>query len=52
MRDRIIKEGLENYLQDNTRAWELGSEGTYTRVATNGRPRDAQLQLLEQFREP
>ena len=52
VRDRIIKEGLENYLQDNTRAWELGSEGTYTRVATNGRPRDAQLQLLEQFREP
>lgn len=50
-RERVIKEGLESYLLDNTRAWELGSEGAYTRVASGGSPQDAQLQLLEQFRE-
>ena len=51
LRDRIVKEGLENYLQDNSRAWQLRSDGSYERVEGNGRHRDAQLLLLEQLGE-
>ena len=51
LRDRIVKEGLENYLVDNTRAWELLSDGRYVRVKTAGRQRDAQQLLLEQLGE-
>jgi polyphosphate kinase len=51
MRDRVIKEGLELYLQDTARAWELQSDGTYVRVGTERHPRDAQQQLLEQLGE-
>ena len=31
LRDRIIREGLNNYLSDNTRAWILQPDGTYVR---------------------
>ena len=51
LRDRIVKEGLENYLQDNSRAWQLQSDGSYERVKGGGRHRDAQLLLLEQLGE-
>ncbi len=51
LRDRIVKEGLENYLQDNSRAWQLRSDGSYERVKGSGRHRDAQLLLLEQLGE-
>jgi polyphosphate kinase len=51
LRDRIVKEGLENYLQDNSRAWQLQSDGSYERVKGSGRHRDAQLLLLEQLGE-
>ena len=51
LRERIVKEGLENYLVDNTRAWELLSDGRYVRVKTAGRQRDAQQLLLEQLGE-
>jgi len=51
LRDRVIKEGLELYLHDNARAWELRSDGSYHRVRGGGRPRDAQQQLLDQMGE-
>jgi polyphosphate kinase len=52
LRARIIKEGLNNYLSDNTRAWVLGSDGTYVRQTPGTqRPRDAQQKLLEELGE-
>jgi len=52
LRDRIIKQGLNNYLSDNVRAWHLRSDGTYVRAKPGtSRARDAQQQLLERFAE-
>jgi len=52
LRDRIIKQGLNNYLTDNTRAWQLRSDGTYTRMKPgSSRPRDAQQLLLDHLGE-
>lgn len=48
LRTRIIKEGLNNYLNDNTRAWVLKSDGTYARTKPgSARVRDAQQHLLD-----
>jgi polyphosphate kinase len=45
---RMIKEGLESYLTDNTYAWILQSDGTYKRSTPgNHKPRSAQTILLE-----
>jgi polyphosphate kinase len=50
LRARIIKEGLNNYLADNTRAWVLNTNGTYQRVSPGkSAPRDAQQKLLEEL---
>ncbi|MBT8445693.1 MAG: polyphosphate kinase 1, partial [Gammaproteobacteria bacterium] len=47
-RERVIKEGLNNYLSDNTRAWTLNADGTYTRVKPgNAKPRNAQQRLIK-----
>ncbi len=51
LRERVIKEGLEIYLSDNTRAWALHSDGTYHRLKAGVKTRDAQLQLLTQLSE-
>ena len=51
LRDRVIKEGLESYLQDNARAWELRSDGSYHRARPGSRPRDAQQSLIDQLSE-
>jgi polyphosphate kinase len=49
-RNRIVKEGLELYLADNTQAWVLNKDGEYRRVKPTGnqKPRNAQATLLEQ----
>jgi len=53
LRDRVIKEGLQLYIDDNTQAWDLQSDGTYLRVVPGRRkPRNAQMQLLELLTEP
>jgi polyphosphate kinase len=45
---RMIKEGLESYLTDNTYAWILQSDGTYKRSTPgNHKPRSAQTIILE-----
>ncbi len=50
LRKRILKESLNNYLADNTRAWLLKSDGSYTRTKTgSSRMRNAQHSLLESF---
>lgn len=51
LRDRVIKEGLELYLHDNARAWELKSDGSYHHVRSGSRVRDAQQMLIDQLSE-
>ena len=49
LRNRILKEGLELYLADNTQAWSLNKDGEYRRIkpASNQKARAAQATLLE-----
>ncbi len=48
LQQRIMKECLNNCLADNTRAWLLRPDGTYTRSKPgSARPRDAQQILLD-----
>ncbi len=52
LHQRILKECLNNYLSDNTRAWLLRSDGSYARSKPgSARPRDAQQRLLEALDE-
>ncbi|WP_298850271.1 polyphosphate kinase 1 [uncultured Aquimonas sp.] len=46
--ERVRTEDLENYLRDNTQAWELKSDGSYERLAPEGdeMPHSAQQFLL------
>lgn len=48
LRNRVMKEGLLDYLGDNTQSWLLQPDGSWKRV-THGshRPRSAQRELLE-----
>jgi len=50
LRDRVIHD-LETYLQDNTQAWVLGTDGEYTRLQPEGdqTPLSAQQTLLETY---
>jgi polyphosphate kinase len=44
---RVYDESLANFLADNTQAWLLGTDGTYTRVEPgDAMPHSAQLALL------
>jgi polyphosphate kinase len=51
---RVIEEGLNVYLDDNTQAWELRADGNYTRQhpAPGEAPRAAQEALLQKFAGP
>jgi polyphosphate kinase len=47
LKKRVIAEGLACYLDDNTQAWEMQPDGSYRRLAPDGRPpHGAQLALL------
>jgi polyphosphate kinase len=47
LKRRVIREGLQPYLDDNVQAWNMGAEGVYTRARPRrGRPRSAQEELL------
>ncbi len=47
LKKRVIKEGLEPYLKDNTQAWEMSADGEYLRrTPRRGKPYSAQLALL------
>lgn len=48
LRQRIVKECLNNYVADNTHAWLLRSDGSYVRSSPgSSRPRNAQQRLLD-----
>jgi polyphosphate kinase len=49
-----VKKELESYLTDNTQAWLLNSDGTYSRLQPTGNqnPRNAQQSLLERLGSP
>ncbi len=50
---RVVKESFDTYLADNTHAWLLQSDGSYRRHKQgNARPRDAQLILLQDLKDP
>lgn len=47
LRRRVIREGLQPYLDDNVQAWVMDAEGAYARARPRrGRPRSAQEELL------
>jgi polyphosphate kinase len=50
----VIEQGLKLYLQDNTQAWILDSEGNYTRLTPQDEetPISAQSKLLQLLAEP
>ncbi|MEO6519638.1 MAG: RNA degradosome polyphosphate kinase, partial [Pseudoxanthomonas sp.] len=47
---RVFKEALQNYLDDNTNAWELDANGEYHKLtpAEGQAPHSAQAMLLAQ----
>jgi polyphosphate kinase len=50
MKKKILKEGLLNYLSDNTQSWILHSDGSYKQSTPgSSKPRSAQTMLLEQY---
>jgi polyphosphate kinase len=49
LKARLLNEGLDVYWQDNVQAWDLGGDGRYTRVVTQGPPLIAQVELLERL---
>jgi len=50
LRGRVLKEALGRYLADNTQAWELQPDGSYTRLTSDGaEPVSAQATLLKEL---
>ena len=50
LKQRMLEEGLLVYLRDNTQAWCLQSDGSYTRACgPEGEPVTAQQWLLERL---
>jgi polyphosphate kinase len=50
LRSRVFREELENYLVDNTQAWSLNADGSYTRLQPgDSAAHSAQGALLSQL---
>jgi polyphosphate kinase len=50
LKKRVIREGLEPYLKDNTQAWEMAPSGEYVRrTPRRGKPYSAQQALLAEL---
>jgi polyphosphate kinase len=48
LRRRVIQEGLEPYLEDNTQAWDMQPDGSYRRAKPGrAKARSAQAELLK-----
>ena len=53
LQKRVIEEGLQKYLEDNTQAWVMNSDGHYERAKPGkAAPRTAQLELLQELASP
>ena len=52
LKARVISEGLEAYLEDNTGSWRLGSDGEYKKIHNRGAKRNAQRSLLDRLSDP
>jgi polyphosphate kinase len=53
LKKRVIEEGLRKYLDDNTQAWVMDSDGHYERSRpVKNAPRCAQLELLQELASP
>ena len=48
---RVYREAITNYLNDNTQAWELTSDGSYRKFKGRGRPHTAQGALMMELTE-
>jgi polyphosphate kinase len=50
LRDRLVRETLTYYFADNTNAWVLKKDGSYSRVSRgNAQPRTTHNRLLEEL---
>ncbi len=48
LRERVVREGLNSYLNDNTQSWLLQSDGSYKHLTPGAhKPRSAQQHLLD-----
>ncbi len=47
LKARVVKEGLQAYLEDTAQTWVMNAEGSYERPARRGRGRSAQDELLQ-----
>ena len=54
LKRRVLHEGLDPYLKDNTNAWELGPDGQYTRRKPRGKQPEfsAQHHLMQTLGKP
>jgi polyphosphate kinase len=54
LKQRVVDEGLKLCLADNRDAWDLASDGTWTKRRLKGRekPLSAQAELLHMLRQP
>jgi polyphosphate kinase len=53
LKQRVIDEGLQPYLDDNTRAWDMDAGGVYTRASPGAaEPCSAQERLLTRLARP
>jgi polyphosphate kinase len=48
---RVYREAITNYLNDNTQAWELTSDGSYRKFKGRGKPHTAQGALMMELTE-
>ncbi|HXH72175.1 MAG TPA: polyphosphate kinase 1 [Mariprofundaceae bacterium] len=49
LRKRVIAEGLRTYLADNSSTWQLKADGSYHRIRSTAKPRNAQQELLQEM---
>lgn len=51
LKTRVIEEAFVNYLEDNTRAWQLGEDGSYKKIVQREgeSPHDSQVRLLHEI---
>jgi polyphosphate kinase len=54
LKKRVIKEGLEPYLKDNSQSWEMDAEGNYRRKSPRNGSKIvcAQMQLMQEMSQP